>query len=181
VTREETARLVAVMVAATAQGSRLDGKAVVAMIDAYSSLLDDLPYDRCNAAVRVLLQSKPFIPAVAEIRAAVTELEVGPVRPGGDAWGDAVAAMKSKGSRQTPGIDFRFSDPVVARCVDQLGWRELCQSTMQTADRARFVELYDQLAGHQRREANVPALSSGRAQHELTAAIVRSLGSGEKP
>lgn len=167
--REEAARLVAVMVAATAQGARLDGKAVVAMVDAYASLLADLPYARCDAAVRSLVQSQPFIPAVSEIRAAVLELERGPVRPGGEAWGSVKAAMRCEGSYKTPGLDFVFRDPVTARCVDALGWQEMCKSELEAPDRARFIELYDRLAKQERREAQVPLLAAAREARQVSA------------
>ncbi len=164
--REEAARLVALMVAATAQGSRLDGKAVVAMIDAYASLLADLPYARCEAAVGVLLQNQPFIPAVSEIRAAVLELEQGPIRSGVDAWGEVLEAMKRKGAYRRPGVDFEFSDQVTHRAVQSLGWTELCLSEFSTADRARFIELYDHLAKQTRREEQAPMLAAAREQRE---------------
>src|SRR5262245_30118678 len=105
--RKETGKLVTVMVAATAQGAKLNGKAVEAMIDAYNALLADLDYARCNAAVRVLLQSQTWIPSVADIRKAVLELERGPLRAAGDAWGD-LRKLRSYQEKD----DMVFADPL---------------------------------------------------------------------
>lgn len=171
--RKETAKIVTVMVAATAQGAKLDAKAVEAMVTAYSALLVDLDYARCNAAVRVLLQSQTWIPSVADIRRVVLELERGPVRPAGDAWGDVTAAIRRYGQRRTPGVDFEFDDPQVAHCVRSLGWSTLCLSEDQTADRARFIELYGAVASQERREQQVPMLGAARelrARGELSSA-----------
>lgn len=160
--RQETAKIITVMVAATAQGAKLAPKAVEAMIDAYTALLGDVDYARCNAAVRVLLQSQTWIPSVADIRKTVLELERGPVRPAGDAWGDVLAAIREFGQRRTPGVDFHFADPQVHHCVQSLGWSRLCLSEDTTADRARFIELYGAVASQERREQQVPLLAAAR-------------------
>ena len=172
-TRQETAKLVYVMVAATGQSPRFDTKALDAMVDAYAALLADLDYARCNAAVRVLLQSKTWIPSVADIRKTVLELERGPVRPAGDAWGDVLEAVRRYGAYRSPGVDFQFDDPEVARCVQALSWREICLSENQIADRARFIELYGEVASQERREQQVPLLAKARelrARGELASA-----------
>src|SRR5512139_2801617 len=121
--RKETAKLVTVMVAATAQGAKLNAKAVEAMVTAYSSLLADLDYARCNAAVRVLLQAQTWIPSVADIRKAVLELERGPVRAAGDAWGD-LRKLRSPQDAE----EMAFVDPLVlhiCRSFDWIVWRTL--------------------------------------------------------
>jgi len=166
VTPKEAAKLVYVMVAATGQAPRFDTKAMEAMVDAYAVLLADLDYARCNAAVRVLLQSKNWIPAVADIRKVVLELERGPVRPSGEAWGEVLKAIARYGAYRTPGVDFQFSEPEVARCVNALGWQVLCLSEDQTADRARFLELYGTVASQERREQQAPLLAAAREARE---------------
>lgn len=164
--RQETAKIVYVMVATTGQSRFFDTKALDAMTSAYEALLADLDYASCNAAVRVLLQSKNSIPAVADIRRVVLELERGPVRPGGEAWGEVLKAISRYGAYRTPGVDFEFSEPEVARCVNALGWRVLCASEDQTADRARFIELYGAVASQERREQQVPLLGAARQLRE---------------
>lgn len=161
-TRQEAAKLVSVMVAATGQRSRVDRSAVDDMIDAYAALLADLDYVRCNAAVRVLLQSQTWMPSVADIRRTVIELEQGPQRPAGEAWGELQKAIQRWGAYRTPGVDFEFRDPGVARCVRALGWKTLCLSEDHTADRARFIELYGALSAQERRESQVPMLAAAR-------------------
>jgi hypothetical protein len=105
---------------------------------------------------------------VSDIRRTVIELEKGPVRPGGEAWGDVLRAIGRYGSHRAPGIDFEFDDPEVARCVKALGWSNLCNSDAdgQRADRARFIELYGVHAAQERRELQAPILKQARELRE---------------
>lgn len=165
--RQEAAQLVAVCLASCPQQSaRIDQTRQLAMVDAFANLLDDLPYEQANAAVRVLLQTSPFIPAIADIRAKVLELKHGPVAAGGEAWGSVLKAMKREGSHRTPGVEFFFVDSVVAKCVAAMGWIDLCLSENTVADRARFIELYDALASQDRRERQAPLLAAARDARE---------------
>lgn len=168
--KSEAARIVAVLlIAFPAQGSKLSETQQTQLAEVFADTLGDLSYGQCNAAIRVLIQTRQFMPTVSEIRTAVLDLERGPVRSGGDAWGSVLQAMKSKGAHRSPGVDFTFDDPVVAHCVQRLGWRDLCLSENTVADRARFIELYDKLAVEQRREAQSPALAAARERRQLAA------------
>jgi len=161
--RQETAKLIAVMLASCpTQAAKLDEKRQLAMLDAYTSLLDDLPYEHGNAALRVLLQTRTWIPSVAEIRITAHELARGSVLPGGEAWGAVVKAIGKHGMYKQPGADFTFADSTTARVVAAMDWRMLCMSTTPTADRARFVELYDKLAAQSQRESVAPLLTIAR-------------------
>lgn len=170
-TRQEAAKLVAVVLASCpSQSSKLDRDRQLAMVDAFESLLGDMAYEQANAALRVLLQTRPFMPAVADIRATALELARGPVAPGGEKWGVVLRAIREQGAYRQPGSDFVFADSVTAKCVQSLGWQELCQSENQIADRARFIEMYDKLAAQSQREAQSPALAAAREARELPAA-----------
>ncbi len=161
--RQEASKIVSVIIAACpAQSSRIDSGRAAAMIDTFSTLLGDLDYPHVAAAVRVLLQTRTWMPSVAEIRATVLELARGPVTPGGEAWGSVTRAIRSQGKNSRPGVDFTFSDPVTAQCVTAMNWGELCLSDNQVADRARFIDLYDRLAAQDRREETSPLLSAAR-------------------
>lgn len=182
-TKPEAAKLVSVIIASCpGQASRLDRERVAAMIDTYALLLEDIEYEHASAALRVLLQTRTWMPSVADIRATVLELNRGPVKPGGEAWGSVLAAMHAQGAYRTPGTDFVFYDPVTARCVQALGWQELCLSENTTADRARFIELYDQLSSQAQRELQSPALAAARRARELeTPDIVKQLAARFTP
>lgn len=168
---QESAELVGyALVAFPSQGGKLNDAQQVTLARVWHDTLGDLTLEQCMAGIRLLIQTRQFMPTVSEIRSAVLDLERGPVTAGGDAWGDVLAAMKSKGAHRTPGIDFTFPDVTTARCVQRLGWRDLCLSENTVADRARFIELYDKLATETRREKQAPVLAAAREQRELGAA-----------
>lgn len=174
--RTEAARIVAVIVTACpSQATKLDREKQLGMVDTFAMLLDDISYEQANAALRVLLQTRTWMPSVADIRATVLELQRGPVRAGGDAWGSVLAAVSRYGSYRTPGTDFVFDDPTVARCVGALGWQNICLSENQAADRARFIEMYDKLASQAQREAQAPQLEVAKEIRQGSMVLVQDL------
>lgn len=183
-TEPEAARIVAVICTAyPQQATKLDREQKLGMASTFALMLDDIPYDRANAALRVLIQTRTWMPSVADIRATVAELERGPVRPGGDAWGEVLAKVSRFGSYRTPGVDFAFTDDLVARCVQSLGWQNICLSENAVADRARFIELYDKFATEKRKETVAPLLGEVREAREAVGAandIVKQLVAGMK-
>lgn len=160
-TKAEVTKLVAVMCAAFPAA-----KVTADTCAIYERMLADLDYPVANAAVEQLLAIQRFMPTVAEIRARCFALSLGEVKAGGEAWGVVVKAIGRYGRNRTPGVDFQFPDPVVGECVRALGWGALCDSEMQSADRARFIELYDTLAQRARNTQlgeGLPALQRFRA------------------
>ncbi len=138
----EAAKLVAMLVAAYRDAAVSEQTSEV-----YETMLRDLDFELAKRAVQRLICSSKWLPTVAEIRAAAADVQHGPVRAGGEAWGDLVEAIRRVGSyRPAP----TFADPLVNECVKAMGWRELCLGSNDAADRAKFVSLYDSLAGRER-------------------------------
>lgn len=157
----EIRKLVTVMVAAYPTTKAQDDTVRI-----YERMLADLEYPVANAAVEQLLATSKWMPTVAEIRDRVMSLTAGEVRAGGEAWGSVLKAIAAMGRNRVPGVDFAFADPVVLEAVRAMGWVNLCDSDNATADRARFVELYDALAVKFRRwqlSEGLPAMQRYRA------------------
>ena len=117
-------------------------------IEVYYQDLRDLPADllfaaaakaRTNAA-----RNLAFAPSTGEIRQAAAEIlrSVQGVPSSYQAWQEVNRAMIDIGSYGTPA----FSHPLIGQAVDALGWRNLCMSENSVADRARFIQAYEQLA-----------------------------------
>jgi hypothetical protein len=160
-TEAQVHKLVAVL-AASFPAARGDAGTIAA----YQRMLADLDYPAANAAVERLIATSKRLPTVAEVRDAVLALTAGEARNGGEAWGDVLKAIRRYGYMRTPGVDFHFDDPVVANTVRALSWQELCSSENAVADRARFIETYDQLAVRHRRAQlsdGLPAMQRFRA------------------
>jgi hypothetical protein len=130
----------------------------------YEQALLDLEDQPARDAVSSLLSTSKWRPSIAEIRAATVDIQAGPRRLGGEAWGDVCDAIHKVGVYPTLGMTPAedragpptFKDPLVGECVRIMGWRELCLGTNDAADRARFIALYDDLAERGRREQQLP-------------------------
>ena len=136
-----------------AQRQRMDDDDVTAMALMFVEGLADIEHQVARAAIARLVRTARVMPNVADIRAAIGVLEHGRKQTGMEAWAAVMAALKRHGSHRSPGVDFVFKDPITARVVSSIGWRELCVSENATADRARFIEAYTHIAALERTEA----------------------------
>lgn len=111
----------------------------------YWQTLSDIPTDELKAAVLhcVTEAGRAFAPTIGEIRGTVADLRAAAanVPSSYGAWEEVRRAMSEIGSYGVP----EWSSLLVARVVSSLGWRNLCMSENQTADRARFIQAYEQL------------------------------------
>lgn len=171
--RAEAAKLAAIMLGAyPSQAAKLGEELGEAMIAAYEALLDDIPYSMAQAALRALAQTEKFMPSVADIRAACLELTKGPKRPGVDAWGDVIAFRKFQDVTA-----IGSADPITLHICKEFGWIEyrtlwrngadvdqwhVVSGDNESADRARFIELYDKLRTQGHRESVAPILAAAR-------------------
>ena len=158
----QAAKLVAILIAAY-PNSRSAVRDIDATSALYERMLADLDVNVATAAVERILATSKFLPSIAEIREAALAVSVGGKRAGGEAWGDVIAAIGKFGQYRTP----EFADALVEKTVRAFGWREICQSENQQADRARFIELYDRLASSARTESIVAGLPSGERYKRL--------------
>ena len=58
-----------------------------------------------------------------------------------EAWGIVLKEIQRVGFYRSP----TFTDPVIAKAVDCIGWQTLCSSDNQVADRAHFGKVYEGL------------------------------------
>lgn len=130
------------------QRQRMSEEDTRGMYSAYTAGLADLPFDIVRIGITRLVKSSKWMPTIAEIRGAAVTARDGRAREGAEGWGDALTAIGKYGQNRVPGKDFEFADPLVDRVIHAIGWRELCVSEFQPADRKRFIELYEQLAEH---------------------------------
>lgn len=173
-TRDEACDVAELLLASyPTQRQRMSRQDADQMTTAYAGALLDLEAACARAAVSALVLTEQWMPTIASIRAKAAELSSGRKREGGEAWGDVVKAMRRYGYVRTPGVDFQFEDPIVARCVSSLGWTELCGSENAISDRAQFVKLYAELASAEASDRAIGGALPG-------AAIGRSLPSGTR-
>jgi hypothetical protein len=108
----------------------------------YERLLADISDEVLEAAVMDHIARSPFYPKVSELRQAAAEIAANTraIPPAAEAWGEVARLIPAYGRDRPPQIE----NPISAQVVAALGWRNLCLSTNQVADRARFIEAYNE-------------------------------------
>jgi hypothetical protein len=108
----------------------------------YEALLIDVPDEVLEAAVLDHISKSKWYPKISELRDIAIDMQTGTSRlpPAAEAWGTAYKAMVEYGRSRKPDFD----NPVLEQTIKALGWRNLCMSTNPIADRARFIQAYDQ-------------------------------------
>lgn len=120
----------------------------------YCMALADIPVGELRAAALKLMGTCKFFPSIAELREAWALAKTGPRRSGLDAWADVLREVQRVGWYGTPNLE----DPVAAQAVKTLGWRAICESDNQAADRAHFAKAYESIAARQ-----LEAVQTGKA------------------
>lgn len=122
-------------------------------IQVYLEDLQDIDSETLDAAVK-FCRTEPgraFAPSTGEIRGAVGKLRgmASNVPSSYQAWEEVCGQIRINGG------DFGnpvWSHPLVEKAMQMIGWRNLRMSEDQTADRARFIQCYEQLQERAERE-----------------------------
>ena len=132
-----------------------------ATIKAYVLRLQDLPLAHVATAIEQCSTESKFFPSLAEIRDKALELMHPQSMTALEAWGEVKEQMSRTGFYRSP----TFSDPNITRAVECLGWKTLCSSENEPADRAHFARVYESLV--QREAADRRLLPAARQLREL--------------
>jgi len=105
----------------------------------YERFLIDLSFELGQAAALQLISQNKWFPSIAELRQSVIKMLPNEIPSTEEAWLEVVNQIKSTGSYGTP----YFSNDLIGKAVNAIGWRELCLSENQVADRAHFFRIYE--------------------------------------
>jgi hypothetical protein len=122
-------------------------------VEVYYQVLGDIPTEELKAATLHCISEsgRKFAPSVGELRGAVNELRkyVSNVPSSYQAWQEVLQQLLENGGDFGKPV---WSHQLVEKAVRTIGWRNLRMSENQVADRARFVECYEQLCDRAQRE-----------------------------
>jgi hypothetical protein len=135
-------------------------------IKIWFSLLKDIPYEVLNVAIQKYMMTNKFSPTIADLRELASEVTVGQITDWGDGWEQVLKAIRVYGSYNA-GAALNSMDSITRKCVERLGFREICLSENIAVDRANFRMLYEQLANRQKEDAKL-SLSIKTKLAELT-------------
>lgn len=107
--------------------------------------LKDIPYLVAETSLRKWVSTNKWSPSIAEIREMVANVQNGQIPDWGEAWEQVRNAIRRYGYyQQKKAMD--SLDPLTRRCVEMIGFVNLCMSENQVADRANFRQCYEVLA-----------------------------------
>lgn len=120
------------------------------------SLLKDLEYKTLNLAIQKYIATGKFPPTVAELReCAVGILEPLAQSDYGQGWEQVTKAIGKYGYCNAEEA-LASMDEVTRKCVKRLGWKNICMSENQVADRANFRQIYEQEIQRHREHKQLP-------------------------
>jgi hypothetical protein len=150
-----------------------NAQASVETIAIYDRLLCHIPAGELQIIIDQCIVECKFLPTVAEIMEryrATIHVAHGVGITAADGWQEVTRAFWQVGYTGTP-----IFSPITARVVASLGWRELCQSENQMADRAHFMRMYDQIVERNEREQRLLPQTKALTERHRDAGELTSL------
>jgi len=139
-----------------------------ASVSMWAYMLSDTTFEIAQMALQRLIATSKFPPTVADMRESIATITTPALPDSGEAWGEVVAAIRNYGYyRPKEGME-SLSEPVL-RVVKQMGWRDLCLSENQMADRAHFLKIYEAMQKRAREERLLPDELRGAIEKRLSA------------
>lgn len=104
--------------------------------------LCDIPYYVAETALRKWVATNKWSPSIAEIREMTAGIVNGEPLTWGESWERALGAVKKYGS-YNKGAALNSLDPLTRKCVESIGYIELCMSENIMADRAHYQRIFE--------------------------------------
>ncbi|MEG0431018.1 MAG: hypothetical protein RR420_05345 [Anaerovoracaceae bacterium] len=135
-------------------------------INVYYELLEDMPDELGLKAALQCMTKGNFFPSIAELRSAAADIGTATIATAEEAWEEVNHAIRYTGSYKSP----KFSQPLIGKVVEMMGWRNLCFSENPSIDRAQFIKYYNTY-----RERKVKDLVTPKQVRELGEKLAKAL------
>lgn len=141
--------------------------------------LSDIPYPVAEAALRKWVATNKWSPSIAEIREMTSDIQHGEQLTWGEAWEKALNAIRRFGYLN-PKEALDSLDPLTRKCVENIGYLDLCRSENIMVERAHFQKIFEVYAKRELTDKRLPiglrqAIESHRNEDGFLA-----IGSGRK-
>ena len=151
-TREEFKILVKGLKAVYAQPTFIPDQDAFNM---WYALMGDLSYDVCAVAIKKYMLTNKFPPTVAEIRELASNIVNGDPLTWGESWERALAAVRKYGSYNKAEA-LESLDTITRKCVESIGYMELCMSENIMVERAHFQKVFEVFAKREQTDKQIP-------------------------
>ena len=151
-TRDEFKVLVKGMKAVYAQPTFIPDQDAFNM---WFALMGDLPYEVCSVATQKYMLTNKFPPTVAEIRELAANAVNGDPLTWGESWERALNSVRKYGSyNKQAALD--SLDPITRKCVESIGYMQLCMSENIMVERAHYQKIFEVFAKREQTEKQMP-------------------------
>jgi hypothetical protein len=159
--RSEVAKLLAVLAAAY---PRFEVNELTERI--WFEMLQDIPYQVAQVAIKKLILESPYPPAIADVRKQAMEIITPPEEKldAAQAWGEVERAIRFYGYYREAEALASMS-PRTAKVTKWMGWQEICMSEEPSVIRGQFLKMYQQIQTRDKEETLLPeSLKNGIAR-----------------
>lgn len=142
--------------------------------------LADIPYPVAEAVLRKWVATNKWSPTIAEIREMTATVVHGEQMSWGESWEKALDAVRRYGSyNKEKALD--SLDPLTRKCVENIGYFELCKSENIMVERAHFQRIFEVYAKREQTDRQLPSSllhAIGQVQAKELEGGFLKLGSG---
>lgn len=132
--------------------------------------LQDIEYKIAEMALNKWVATNRWSPRISDIRQAAAEIVSGETADWSEGWEQVIKAVESIGMyREQQALE--SMDEITRRCVERLGFQQICMSNNITADRANFREIYEAEAERAKTRAQIPERLRALIEKTQVAAI----------
>lgn len=117
--------------------------------------LQDIPFKIAEAGLNKWVSINKWSPSIADIREMVTGIVNGDVPDWSEAWEEVQKSIAKYGSYRADEAVENMSD-LTRQATKRIGFVNLCMSENQSADRANFRMIYEQLAERKKKDDQIP-------------------------
>lgn len=124
--------------------------------DTWAAVLPEISFADAMRAARTYMRDEGNVypPKPSQILSILVQEQLGSSLIPDDAWSEVMAEVKRIGlGRHRPGLTRQFSDPLIERAVQSIGWDVICLSEIDNLPtvRAQFIRSLTAKRDHQRR------------------------------
>ena len=124
-------------------------------MELWHNQLSDISYEVAQVVLNKWVAVNKWAPTIADIREQAANIITGEIPDWGEGWEQVLKAIGKYGMyRQQEALN--SLDEITRKCVERLGFMNICISENISADRANFRTLYETLAERQKRDMQIP-------------------------
>ena len=118
--------------------------------------LCDIPYDVAEMALRKWVSMNKWSPSIADIREMTSGIVHGDPMSWGESWEKALNAVRRFGSyNKMAALD--SLDPITRKCVENIGYMELCMTEDIMPARAHYQKIFEVYAKREKANQQIAA------------------------